>query len=576
MNNGATFNANGKLGGCYYFNATSQFINLTNYMTTLKTFTNYSMSAWVYIETKAGDHSASILSSGNWNQATGQLVFGFYNWSTDHYTNLLVPNTSGWSNSIRYNFMQNTWYHITITYNGSKTLAYVNGTKIGEYNGGGIATTSETNNLYAGCATYYGAFNLRGRLNDVRIYDHALSPFEVKQISQGLILHYPLSDNSIQSLDNCYVYPRFETSNSSGGWSHWGGSGHAGTYGQTTDTNYIFRNGQTYAHWVANGSSATKNYLLYQSPAFDGGLRSLIAICKEENSKPITDNICYAAWNARNGGVVNNSWTSIQSLGNGFYLCKCEGISQSGSDDLVGISIKPGYKVYFSEIYLENYKSVCSDIFFPSMVVYDASGYGNNGISVGSFNVDKNTPKYNVSTIFDNNYIKNLSFAYTSNVWSISLWYYFETMPSAYQGFICLSKENGADTNKKMALMPNTNKIWFKVENKSGDIASLKIQQWTHIVLTCDGSDGKIYENGVLKKTVSGISSFYTDCDDLVIGARSAATNGTSISHYLDGKLSDVRIYCTALSAEDVLSLYNNSAYIDNQGNIYGAIYEEV
>ena len=39
---------------------------------------------------------------------------------------------------------------------------------------------------------------------------------------------------------------------------------------------------------------------------------------------------------------------------------------------------------------------------------------------------------------------------------------------------------------------------------------------------------------------------------------------------------SDSRIYATALSAEDVKSLYNNSAYIDNQGNIYGAVYEEV
>lgn len=32
-------------------------------------------------------------------------------------------------------------------------------------------------------------------LNDIRLYDHILSPFEVKQISQGLILHYPLNNN---------------------------------------------------------------------------------------------------------------------------------------------------------------------------------------------------------------------------------------------------------------------------------------------------------------------------------------------------------------------------------------------
>jgi hypothetical protein len=33
-------------------------------------------------------------------------------------------------------------------------------------------------------------YNLNGKLNDVRIYDHCLTPSEVKEISQGLVLHY--------------------------------------------------------------------------------------------------------------------------------------------------------------------------------------------------------------------------------------------------------------------------------------------------------------------------------------------------------------------------------------------------
>ena len=44
-----------------------------------------------------------------------------------------------------------------------------------------------------GSITSGNAFN--GKINDVRVYDHCLSPLEVKQISQGLILHYPLNRN---------------------------------------------------------------------------------------------------------------------------------------------------------------------------------------------------------------------------------------------------------------------------------------------------------------------------------------------------------------------------------------------
>ena len=60
----------------------------------------------------------------------------------------------------------------------------------------------------------------------------------------------------------------------------------------------------------------------------------------------------------------------------------------------------------------------------------------------------------------------------------------------------------------------------------------------------------------------------------LILGGE-ATTNGYT-SPYLDGKLSDFRIYCTALSPEDILALYKKSTYIDNEGNLYGAELREV
>lgn len=44
-------------------------------------------------------------------------------------------------------------------------------------------------------------------INDVRIYDHCLSPKEVKEISKGLVLHYPLNDAYLEETSNLFTYP---------------------------------------------------------------------------------------------------------------------------------------------------------------------------------------------------------------------------------------------------------------------------------------------------------------------------------------------------------------------------------
>ena len=41
-----------------------------------------------------------------------------------------------------------------------------------------------------GAATYYNGFTIKGKLNDVRIYDHALSLTEIKKLAQGLACHF--------------------------------------------------------------------------------------------------------------------------------------------------------------------------------------------------------------------------------------------------------------------------------------------------------------------------------------------------------------------------------------------------
>ena len=88
---------------------------------------------------------------------------------------------------------------------------------------------------------------------------------------------------------------------------------------------------------------------------------------------------------------------------------------------------------------------------------------------------------------------------------------------------------------------------------------------WNMFTITCDGSNWKTYKNGVLATTTAITGTAWTPDGTISLG-----DSGTMM------KMSDVRIYATALSANDIKSLYQNSAYIDSSGNVYGAVHTEV
>ena len=517
----------------------------------------YSVSVWIKPLGNHVHYNGTILSSGDWNHTCWAFGVSQDNTKVDVLSN-------------RYNVYLNCtipvneWTHLICTCDSSnKVHLYKNGEYIG-YTTRSDKPLSDANNATIGRETYAnGYFSFNGAIQDLRLYDHCLSSMEVKQLSQGLVLHYPLSDNSIQQLNNCYTNPTFNSSSAGAGWSHWGSSGHKGTYGQNTDSNYIYREGQSYSHWVADGADATKNYLVYQSPAFEGGQRSLQCICKEENSLPIDESIVFPDWNARNGGTITGKWTSIISLGNGFYHCKCENIQQDGSNDLIGFYIRPGYKVYFSEAYVENDRECCSDIFYSTNVIYDTSGFCNNGSSVGTFTISSDTPKYSVSSVYTgSNYIYLNS--PPTETQTIAVWAKWNTIPSG-QSVILVDNGSGIGLGlMSTGILCSTSKAG---NSYTFSKANLVANTWYHFVIVKTGTTTrKLYINGVEQTATSNVSNWTYSVNQLQLGKRSTTSDGFA------GKLCDFRAYATALSTDDVKSLYQNCATIDPDGTIRGQI----
>ena len=187
-NTGATLSNDGKLGKCYSFNGSSNYMSATN--VSIPT-TNWSMAAWIYpsADTSSGHQYIVGLNTSTSGDFLGVLCV---------YTNKLCVRISGTTYTTTA-YSLNTWYHLAATYDGTLKI-YVNGELVNTTSSPAAPTAAST--LYIGIrGGNFGYFN--GKLNDVRIYDHTLSAAEIKELAKGLVCHYKLDD--VQSSDNLIV-----------------------------------------------------------------------------------------------------------------------------------------------------------------------------------------------------------------------------------------------------------------------------------------------------------------------------------------------------------------------------------
>ena len=191
----AAYKSYGKLGG--------QSLSLQNRITCSTPALNgvqfFSIAFWCRIEDNPD-------STANWmdvigftdqksdNSANGQFRFetgylsdseGGIHWhDNDIYAIIMGSN--------KYNTaaQRNEWHHIVVTVANNSVKSYYDG----------ALQNTQTTSLNKGHLTgswWMGESTTRGCIQDVRIYDHALSPKEVEEIAKGLVLHYKLDNNGM-------------------------------------------------------------------------------------------------------------------------------------------------------------------------------------------------------------------------------------------------------------------------------------------------------------------------------------------------------------------------------------------
>ena len=188
QNSGTTISSGGKLGSC--LTATSNatvVVNLPSLATMLANGKSYSLACWVKITGNVTTDSWIIkLGTNNcglwWAASEARWVWNENDGGKRCANPTISADTTNWHHLVT---------TVTKSSNGSTTTArhYVDGMPATSYeiqtwdNSGKAQPTGTTITISPYAAS----------LNDIRLYDHCLSESEIKRLTQGLIVHYPLN-----------------------------------------------------------------------------------------------------------------------------------------------------------------------------------------------------------------------------------------------------------------------------------------------------------------------------------------------------------------------------------------------
>jgi Concanavalin A-like lectin/glucanases superfamily/Domain of unknown function (DUF2341)/Fibrillar collagen C-terminal domain/Fibrinogen beta and gamma chains, C-terminal globular domain len=178
-----------KQGGCMSFDGNDRVEIADNI--TLKPTSEITLTGWFNTNSYTTDYQTLAMKWEGYNFAYRYLSSTPFIWfelrGTDDVTrgltNSQVVSGASWSQD---GIANNTWYHVAETYDGTYMKVYVNGELYQQNNVGSFVIKGTTNTLSLGSYTTFRYMN--GELDDIRLYNYALTQDKVKEVyNQGLI-----------------------------------------------------------------------------------------------------------------------------------------------------------------------------------------------------------------------------------------------------------------------------------------------------------------------------------------------------------------------------------------------------
>ena len=538
-NNGATIDNNGKIGKCYSFDGTDDKITLTN----LPNPSNISIAFWMKRSANTGTRQFMFTA---WNGVTCELT-------TSGVIHCYVAPSHGACDSTKAITVDDGWVHVVYTFEDKVCgKLYINGSL--------IRTTTSSNSISWSTTTgnlgYFSTY-FNGKLNDFRIYDNILSAKEIKELSKGLVCHYPLNNNAGQ--ENLF---------------NWGNKGNkiitlnnyqnTGSFTQfssclTFDAKDTVGTTYTISFW-AKSPNGTTSLLLYNNnstPRYFYFSPTTLTTSLNNEWQYFT----YTFTNQDRG-----SGTTTASIYNRIEIYMP---SQMGGQVKL-IKIEEGEKA-------TSWSPAPSDTYYNKLgydknVIYDTSGYGYDMTINGNPTCSTDTTRNSTCMNFvspSNAYCTKFSPTGYANNYTISFWAIYKT-----NNTMAFGHSNGNRLNLFFSgkIYWNTGDSYNNpFQNNGVDISTTPyMNSWHHYVITADGTSNKLYIDG---KYVGTAKTFRPLTGTTLV--LSGWSTDTSTSYRLGDKISDFRLYSTALSEQDIKELYNTGASIDKNGNVFAYEFKE-
>lgn len=579
---------NGKIGKCGLFNNNYLFMN------------NYSQNLFQPSHDKSISIACWVKCTGTGNVANSYILA----WSA--YEFFYSPNEimfrlgDGNKNTYRVSGTINGdgWHHVVGIWDAKnkKVQIYFDGEFFKDIT---VSQSINFNSISSSITLPYRYIKNNLSINDFRLYDECLSPKQIKYISQAMICHYPMGnvDGKIGGRNLIRNSGKFLLGSSDfsiGQWRIAGNSTMVRSRVDITDPPECCKS-VTGAYQAVGKHPPTLN----DAECIGMDNFPYLSDCN------IGDTCTFSAWARVVGGgencyfgfssymtksvkgdsygydkFINNyavdalnpdgSWTHIvihfkltASLTNNIYVGFLTG------DKNVTVQAC-AFKLEKGNIVTPYTPAPEDNSQFYDNIIPDISGYQNNATVKDSTCPawSNDSPRYLGSYRFDgkSQYISGLSpISNDTKEFTISFWVKLNNVPDPMT-FYTARKGIGIGValffiNKNIRFDDNVQSTF----NYTYDLSSNK---WTHLCVTRNNTSKKLYVNGKLVDSTSKVGDMQNIGQHFTIGSSEGADNGIGTDNFLNGNISDFRIYATALSESDVLNLYQSSASLDSQGNL--------